>query len=545
MPRPVNTTIQNRTKSATLSKSHVLPRHHAHDRSVAAFVESFSPSEFADSESRRSLLFSIGMQQLPKSLPKKARDVLDEYRSPIIDVPDVPRKAFDLLGTTYQYLCSKMENLRAGRFFTGPTVADEFVGDLDFSAGQLLLDPACGSGVFLFRSRSAPAQLYGVDSDPLAVMIAKFNYFLKFPDGPKPNLFCVDFFDWCGENQLLFDYVIANPPFGANIETPPLFTSVTSGESFSYFLELGSRLLAPNGKARYLVPDAMLNVKRHTDIRDFLLGRMSVKRLRRYGQRFTGLMSDFHLIEFTHGSTSDILMEGDEPTVVTLEEVRRFKNRTFSYLSRRDLGLVAKAEQAGCNRLDNCSYGLGVVTGNNRTMLSNSPGPGLEPIFTGKEVQPFILRTPKKFIRFDRDRLQQVAPDEIYRTPAKLVYKTISKRLIVALDRTGALTSNSANIIVPPLDGASPESLAAVLNSSFVSFLYLKLFGGVNKIGKEHLLALPIPNMTDAIDDWLSSQVAALVVGEMPPEVDAYISRELYGLSPEEHSYVCDVVREA
>jgi hypothetical protein len=542
MPRPINTTIQNRTKSAALSAAHVLPRHHAHDRRVATFVESLNPSAYRDDASRRALLFTIGMRQLGSRVSSTARDTLEEYRSPDVDLPDLPADAFDLLGTTYQYLCSKTENLAAGRFYTGPTIADEFVSDLDFTSGQVVLDPACGSGVFLFRCNCEPTQINGVDSDPLAIMIAKFNYFMRFPDGPRPQLHCADFFDWLADNAAMYDYVIANPPFGANVATPPLFTSVTSGESFSYFIECTTRILKSGGLARYLVPDAMLNVKRHTDIRDFLLNRMSVRRLHRYGQRFTGLMSDFHLVEVAHGKTKKIVMEGSDTTIVDVAEVKRFKNRIFSYLSETDLRLVSKAKDAGVNRLDGCMFGLGVVTGNNKRMLAHQMGVGLEPIFTGKEVRPFTLKPPTRFIRFERESLQQVAPDEIYRAPVKLVYKTISKRLIVAVDRSGALTSNSANLIVPPNDEVSAESLAAVLNSSLASYLYVNLFGGVNKIGKEHLLALPIPRISRKRDAWLSAEVVKCLGGEVSADLDRYVSMELYGLTQDEHEYVVQVV---
>ena len=87
-----------------------------------------------------------------------------------------------MLGYIYQYLNSKRENLVRGSFYTDYKIAKDFVNDLDFSKNQLILDPSCGSGSFLFNSYTSSNQIFGVDNDPIAIMIAKFNYFIKFID---------------------------------------------------------------------------------------------------------------------------------------------------------------------------------------------------------------------------------------------------------------------------------------------------------------------------------------------------------------------------
>jgi hypothetical protein len=138
---------------------------------------------------------------------------------------------------------------------------------------------------------------------------------------------------------------------------------------------------------------------------------------------------------------------------------------------------------------------------------------------------------PRKYIAFDRKSLQQVAPDAIYRAPVKLVYKMVCRTLKVALDRSGCLTTNSANIIVPDPKLMSPEALTAILNSSFASFLYVKLFGNVNKIAKTHLLALPIPEVSPAQDQWLCEQVARLPDPEILKQIDTFVAVGLYGVT--------------
>ena len=89
----------------------------------------------------------------------------------------------------------------------------------------------------------------------------KFNYFIKFPNGNYPNIFCDDFFNWYLKNKhLIFDYLIGNPPYGANLNLKNINSShVISGESFSYFIEFGFTLLKDVGIMSYY-PNTM-NIK--------------------------------------------------------------------------------------------------------------------------------------------------------------------------------------------------------------------------------------------------------------------------------------------
>jgi predicted RNA methylase len=522
----------------------VLPRHRSGDSRVTKFLQALAVSDYQSLASRKSLLYSVGVKLLPQTLGPAGREFLAAHKTDCLDIPAVPLGSFDLLGTIYQYVSSKAENLEKGSFYTSPSVADEFVADLKFGAGEVLFDPSCGSGIFLIRAKAGPSQIVGVDNDPVAIMIANFNYFLKFPEGPSPRLYVADYFDWSQENSnAKFEYIVANPPFGASVPVSAIVMSaIRSGESFSHFIESSTQHLSDDGIARFLVPDSLLNVKRHSDIRDFLLKSVNLKRVRHYTQRFAGLMSDFHLIEFSHGKTQTVHFERDSAVPLTSTMIQTFQNSVFLYLSKLDIELLALAADKGKWNLSVCQFGLGVVTGNNTNMLSEKQLTGMEPIYTGKQVTPYALSEPNRFILFDRSKLQQVAREEIYRAPLKLVYKVIAKRLIVAIDYSGALTSNSANIIVPPPNGPSGEAIAAVLNSSMASFLHQKLFGDVKKIGKENLLALPLPTISPEHDSSLVQMVSRSLSESVIEELDEYVSLNMYGLTAAQHSIVRSLV---
>jgi len=536
----INTTIQNRTKNARLSSTHLVPHHHLDSNDFSGFLVSLRELNVP----KQQLLYSIGVELLAGSSNPAVRKFLKEYQFTVVQVPNIPEGVFDLLGSAYQYLNCKIENLRRGIFYTGKELSVQLTSDLSFSDGQILLDPSCGSGSFLFHSEAPPEQLVGVDSDPIAVMIAKFNYFLKFPDAPPPQIHCSDFFSWITANQnMKFEYIIGNPPFGANLDISQLESQyITSGESFSYFIEYSFGLMSKNGLLRFIVPESLLNVKRHTDIRDFILDQTNLRRIVRFSKKFAGVMSDMYMIELTQTKSRHTVFIDVCATKMDREIFRSLKNRIFVHLTDTDLSVIRKTEMKKSFDLSRSIFGLGVVTGNNAEFLSADPKTGFEPIYTGKEVAKYRLSSPSKYIKFDRNSLQQVAPDEIYRAPSKLVYKTISKTLRFALDETSSLTSNSANIVIPIIPGYDAITTMSMLNSDLYSFLYIKLFGGVNKIGKEHLMALPFPKLSVPERNKIAKLYQKTLSESSDNELQNVIHREIFDLSDDEISHIRNVV---
>jgi hypothetical protein len=162
----------------------------------------------------------------------------------------------------------------------------------------------------------------------------------------------------------------------------------------------------------------------------------------------------------------------------------------------------------------------------------------MEAIFTGKEVEKYRLLPPRNFLFFDRSNLQQVAPDEIYRAPIKLIYQTISKYLKVAIDTTGSLSSNSANIIIPKIPNLDPYTILGLLNSDVYSYLHLKLFGGVNKIAKENLMALPFPELTREQNANLKELVLQTIETGNDEALQVFINNEIFRLTESEIAHM-------
>jgi len=110
-----------------------------------------------------------------------------------ISVYDLSKINEDLLKELYQQLVDPETRHDLGEFYTPDWLAELTLRQAFWGKGKSLLDPACGSGTFLFIAirllreqglhgaalvEKATEDIVGVDVHPLAVTIAKINYLL-------------------------------------------------------------------------------------------------------------------------------------------------------------------------------------------------------------------------------------------------------------------------------------------------------------------------------------------------------------------------------
>ncbi len=114
-----------------------------------------------------------------------------------LQVYDLSAIRQDLLKQLYQNLVDPETRHDLGEYYTPDWLAQLTLQEIDYQAPQSLLDPACGSGTFLFNAIRRLAEngltgrdlvefalnnIVGTDVHPLAVTIARINYLLALSD---------------------------------------------------------------------------------------------------------------------------------------------------------------------------------------------------------------------------------------------------------------------------------------------------------------------------------------------------------------------------
>jgi type I restriction enzyme M protein len=182
-------------------------------------------------------------------------------------------------GDVYEQLLADLQSAgNAGEYYTPRAVTSFMAARIDPKPGEILLDPACGTGGFLTCSIRHMREHYvktpqdeelmqqslrAVEKKPLPHMLCTTNMLLHGIEDPQfvrhDNTLARAYVSYGSADRV--DIVLTNPPFGG-IEEPGIESNFPSHlqtrETADLFLALIVRLLKPGGRAAVVLPDGSL-----------------------------------------------------------------------------------------------------------------------------------------------------------------------------------------------------------------------------------------------------------------------------------------------
>ncbi len=171
-------------------------------------------------------------KRLKNILPKNyARPDLDKAKlGELIDLigtiglGDKENRSKDILGRVYEYFLSEFasaEGKQGGQFYTPRCIVQLLVSMLAPLPGKRIYDPCCGSGGMFVQSEKfiedhggkiGDISIFGQESNPTTWRLAKMNLAIRGIEADlgqeNADSFLKDL-----HKDLMFDFVIANPPF--------------------------------------------------------------------------------------------------------------------------------------------------------------------------------------------------------------------------------------------------------------------------------------------------------------------------------------------
>ena len=181
-------------------------------------------------------------------------------------------------GDIYEQILNDLQSAgNAGEYYTPRAVTSFMVQQTDPRPGEILFDPACGTGGFLtcairhmrehyVKRPEDQAEMLGalraVEKKPLPHMLCVTNMLLNGVDDPSfvrhDNTLARPLVSWTRDERV--DIVLTNPPFGGKEEDgiESNFPTFKTRETADLFLALIIRLLKPGGRAAVVLPDGSL-----------------------------------------------------------------------------------------------------------------------------------------------------------------------------------------------------------------------------------------------------------------------------------------------
>lgn len=418
-----------------------------------------------------------------------------EFKS--INFPD---NALDFAGYIYESIRSVADKSQSGAYFTPSRITKEIIIPSD----EYVIDPCSGTGSLILnivRKNHDPQKILLRDIDLTALRIAKVNFVLFF--GSCDKLINTKIVDITNPETTIPDYcnhIITNPPYGLKLNSGQKrkliksYPEIKSAESFSIALLKGIQNLKPKTKLIYILPESVLYVKQHYNIRKLIFSENHQVKIYFFGQVFKGVMSRIIRLEISYGKQSITLVNDSEAIQLEKDILEKNEFRPPKISNSEELKKIKKILKTPSFNLKNkCKFGLGIVTGNNNEVLNKYPKDNdFFPIYTGKELKKFVFHDAKFYFKYNPEILQQCCKYEKY-TQKKICYKFISDTLITAYDDKGRFLLNSINFFIINDNKIPPKALSAFLNSEIVSFIFKALFNS-QKVLYHHIEQIPIPN---------------------------------------------------
>lgn len=231
----------------------------------------------------------------------------------VINEISIADSSLEVMDGVFEFLMTRNHKGSKGQYFTPRHVIEAVVQMIDPSAGEQILDPACGSSGFLLHSIAHTRHngtddipnVWGFDVDAKAVQISKAmmliagasaDSVIRLDSLVTPSvgeaLFTSGFTDHSMTVEDVvrirsgstsgFDAIVTNPPFAGEIRDPSLVSAYAladparRNERDVLFVERCVDLLRPGGRLAIVLPTGRIGSKASSRMREWFLERMQL-----------------------------------------------------------------------------------------------------------------------------------------------------------------------------------------------------------------------------------------------------------------------------
>ena len=411
----------------------------------------------------------------------------------------------ELISNIYELFLESENKNKKGIVYTPPILVDLLIEEtmpLNNPKKTLkVIDPSCGSGVFLVAAFKRLVQwwriihnwkkpniqdlkellknnIFGVDIEKEAILLSIFSLSLALCDmldsekiwnelkfdnlEETKNLVHSDFFEYISKNQKKFDLVIGNPPFVSKLNTnaaknienslsnnrPPL----PDKQLALLFAEQSFNLLKPNGLLCLIEPSFFLYGENSFEFRNYLFSKYQCKQI----LDFTGIKQLFSRKSGAEVTVIALFMKKNNPKIeqdkilhITAKTTYPIKEKIFFEFSHYDLHWVDYKEALQYKYIWKINY-----FGGNRVKYL------IQKLDKERKFKTFIEKKVKNkgwlysdgFVPWNNgDQTAQFITGKNFISPKIFTEKGINKELISKCKYKKFSSTRTENLYKPPL----------------------------------------------------------------------------------------------
>ncbi|WP_224247739.1 Eco57I restriction-modification methylase domain-containing protein [Hyalangium gracile] len=483
------------------------------------------------------------------------------------------------------------------------------------------------------RKRILLAHIYGVDIDAQAVEVTKLSLLLKVLEGEtaqslqrelihervlpdlSENIKCgnslvssdfyaqsnipeldldarlrINAFDWDGPGgfpQIMraggFNAIIGNPPYvqlsmedfredTVNSYLKHRYT-LSGGRlnTFAFFIEQARKLVSPEGKISFIVPNTLLTQEGYEELRKRLITSTSIESLiQSQGQIFAGaVVETVILVLGRHSQQKNVVQfgwissNGSISRQSSTHQANLSKNYKAAFIVPGDVKTTKIKERMEASALrmgDMLNFNQAIALKHDRAAcLDAAPKTSKHRmVLDGRHITRYAASDSPNYFKFDLSKIHSCKREDIFLLPEKIFMRRVGDRIIAAFDDRQRFALNTIVVVSPkPACDWSIKYVLGILNSKLVNFYYVSFLKSSKKAFSEiqarQVAQIPLPalSLQQTKDQGAHNRIVTLVEhmlklqrqrisAQTPHEqtaidrqitsTDAQIDREVYAL---------------
>lgn len=180
----------------------------------------------------------------------------------------------------------KMDKKLQAYYTNSDCITNYMVNNLELEDNELILEPGCGEGAFvdkiLSTGKNVSIDIYDIDDHAIKVITKKYENQGNIKIYKSDTLLDkrLDLPSCKGYTK-----IIGNPPYGAYLDIDmrkslrKKYPEIYIKDTYVIFLYRCLKLLRPNGKLAFIVPDSFLYLNMYKNFRQYLFGNFCIEEI--------------------------------------------------------------------------------------------------------------------------------------------------------------------------------------------------------------------------------------------------------------------------